>query len=100
VENGCLIKPEQASASAPLNAKTHGGKSIPTRMGMTSGLFASAHPVEGSSLLTTRIQNIVPEIAIMCQSEKREQHYPGGVMPLFSLPEFLHPGKGKTIKKR
>ena len=66
---------------------------------MTSGLFVHAHLVEGSSSHTTRIQNTVPEIAIMRQSEKREQQHPGGVMPLFSLPEFPHRGEGKVIKK-
>ena len=100
VGNSCLIKPEQDSASAPLNAKTHGGKSILTKMRMTSELFAPAHPVDNSSFPTTRIQDTVPEIAIMRQSEKREQQYSGGVMPLFSLPEFPHPGEGQAIKKR
>ena len=66
---------------------------------MTSGLFAPAHPAEGSSFPTTRIQNSVPGIAIMLQSETREQQHPGGVMPLFSLPEFPHRGEGKVIKK-
>ncbi len=38
-------------------------------------------------------KHTVPEIAIMPQSEKREQQHPGGVMPLFSLPESPHPGR-------
>ena len=67
---------------------------------MTSGLFAPAHPAAGSSFPTTRIQNTVPEIAIMRLSEKREQQHSGGVMPLFSLPEFPHLGEGQAIKKR
>ena len=67
---------------------------------MTSGLFVHAYLVEGSSSHTTRIQNTVPEIAILRLSEKREQQHPGGVMPLFSLPEFPHPGEGQAIKKR
>ena len=99
VGNGCPIKPEKASASALLDAKTHGGKSIPTKMRMTSGLFAPAHPVGNSSFPTTRIQNTVPEIAIMPQSEKREQQHPGGVMPLFSLPEFPHRGGRESDKE-
>ena len=69
-------------------------------MRMTSELFAPAHPVDNSSFPTTRIQDTVPEIAIMRQSEKREQQYSGGVMPLFSLPEFSHLGEGQAIKKR
>ena len=74
---------------------------------MTSGLFAPAHPVGNSSFPTTRIQDTVPEIAIMRQSEKREQQYPSGVMPLFSLPESLFLGErasdketANSIKKR
>ena len=69
-------------------------------MRMTSELFAPAHPVDNSSFPTTRIQDTVPEIAIMRLSEKREQQHSGGVMPLFSLPEFPHPGEGQAIKKR
>ena len=74
---------------------------------MTSGLFAPAHPAAGSSFPTTRIQNTVPEIAIMRLSEKREQQHPGGLMPLFSLPESLFLGErasdketANSIKKR
>ena len=67
---------------------------------MTSGLFVPAHPAGSSSFLTTRIQNTVPEIAIMRQSERHEQHYPGGIMPLFSLPESLFLEEGQAIKKR
>ena len=66
---------------------------------MTSGLFAPAHPAAGSSFPTTRIQNTVPGIAIILQSEKREQHYRGGVMPLFSLPEFPHRGGRESDKE-
>ena len=67
---------------------------------MTSGLFAPAHFAEGSSFPTTQVQNTVPEIAIMRQSEKREQQHPGGIMPLFSLPESLFLEEGQAIKKR
>ena len=74
---------------------------------MTTELFVPAHLVECSSFPTTRIQNTVPEIAIMPQSEKREQQHPGGLMPLFSLPESLFLGErasdketANSIKKR
>ena len=73
---------------------------------MTSGLFAPAHPAAGSSFPTTRIQNTVPEIAIMRLSEKREQQHPGGLMPLF-FARIAAPGgraadkeTANSIKKR
>ena len=68
-------------------------------MRMTSGLVTPAHPVGNSSFPTTRIQDTVPEIAILRLSEKREQQHPGGVMPHFSLPESPRLGEGKVIKK-
>ena len=67
---------------------------------MTSGLFAPAHPAEGSSFPTTRIQTTVPEIAIMRLSEKRDQQHLGGVMPLFSLPESPRLEEEQPMKKR
>jgi len=65
---------------------------------MPSGLFAPAHPVGNSSFPTTRIQNTVPGIAIMRQSEKREQQYSGGVMPLFLCPNS-HTGGRESDKE-
>ena len=67
---------------------------------MTSGLFVHANLAEGSSSHTTRIQNTVPEIAILRLSEKREQQHPGGVMPLFSLPESPRLEEEQSMNKR
>ena len=62
---------------------------------MTSGWSTPVHLAEDSSFPTIRIQNIVPEIAIMPQSEKHERQCLG--CRFYKIVPSLYSGKARFI---